>query len=134
VPQSLARWITSLEVGPLALLLLINVLLLIFGIFIEPLPGVMVLVPILAPVAHAAGIDPVHFAMIVIYNLTLGLITPPVGGLLAVTSAVSKVPIGALVRELRPFLFAHLIVLLIVTLVPALSTWLPYSSGLAKPL
>ena len=117
-----------------ALLLLINVLLLIFGIFIEPLPGVMVLVPILAPVAHAAGIDPVHFAMIVIYNLTLGLITPPVGGLLAVTSAVSKVPIGALVRELRPFLLAHLIVLLIVTLVPALSTWLPYSSGLAKPL
>ena len=73
VPQSLARWITSLDVGPLALLLLINVFLLIFGIFIEPLPGVMVLVPILAPVADAAGIDPVHFAMIVIYNLTLGI-------------------------------------------------------------
>ena len=134
VPQTLAQWITALDVSPLALLLLINVLLLIFGIFIEPLPGVMVLVPILAPVAHAAGIDPVHFAMIVIYNLTLGMITPPVGGLLAVTSAVSKVPMGALVRELRPFLLAHLVVLLIVTLVPVLSTWLPYSSGLAVPI
>jgi len=64
--------------------------------------------------------------------LTLGMITPPVGGLLAVTSAVSKVPMGALVRELRPFLLAHLAVLLIVTLVPVLSTWLPYSSGLAR--
>ncbi len=71
---------------------------------------------------------------IVIYNLTLGLITLPVGGLLAVTSTVSKVPIGALVRELRPFLLAHVIVWLIATLVPALSTWLPYSSELAKPL
>ncbi len=131
VPQSLAHWIVSLDVSPLVLLLLINVLLLVFGIFIEPLPGVMVLVPILAPVAHAAGIDPVHFAMIVIYNLTLGMITPPVGGLLAVTSTVSGVPMGPLVRELRPFLLGHLVVLLILTTVPALSTWLPYASGLA---
>ena len=78
--------------------------LLLFGIFIEPLPGVMVLVPILAPVAATLGIDPIHFAMIVIFNLTLGMITPPVGGLLFVTSNVSRVPLHALVRELKPFL------------------------------
>jgi len=107
----------------------VNIFLLIFGIFIEPLPGVMVLVPILAPVAMKVGVDPVHFAMIVIFNLTLGMVTPPVGGLLFVTSNVSKVPLQALVRELKPFLWAHGVVLLILTFVPALSTWLPQAAG-----
>jgi tripartite ATP-independent transporter DctM subunit len=131
VPQLISEWIAHLGLGPIALLLLINVFLLVFGIFIEPLPGVMVLVPILAPVAHAAGIDPIHFAMIVIYNLTLGMITPPVGGLLFVTSAVTKVPLPQLARELNPFMLAHLAVLLLITLVPVFSTWLPAVSGLS---
>ncbi len=131
VPQAISQWIAHLGLGPIELLLIINLFLLLFGIFIEPLPGVMVLVPILAPVAHAAGVDPIHFAMIVIYNLTLGMITPPVGGLLFVTSAVTKVPLPALSRELKPFMLAHLGVLLLITLVPALSTWLPALSGLA---
>lgn len=131
VPQAVSEWIAHLGLGPIALLLVVNVFLLAFGVFIEPLPGVMVLVPILAPVAHAAGIDPIHFAMIVIYNLTLGMITPPVGGLLFVTSAVTRVPLPTLSRELKPFMLAHLAVLLLITLVPALSTWLPGLSGLA---
>ena len=131
LPQLISEWIAQLGLGPLSLLLLINVFLLVFGIFIEPLPGVMVLVPILAPVAHAAGIDPIHFAMIVIYNLTLGMITPPVGGLLFVTSAVTRVPLAQLARELNPFMLAHLAVLLLITLVPAFSTWLPMASGLS---
>jgi len=131
VPQAISEWIAHLGLGPLALLLVVNLFLLVFGIFIEPLPGVMVLVPILAPVAHAAGIDPIHFAMIVIYNLTLGMITPPVGGLLFVTSAVTRVSLPELSRELKPFMLAHLAVLLLITLVPALSTWLPALSGLA---
>jgi len=131
VPQAISEWIAHLGLGPIALLLIVNVFLLIFGIFIEPLPGVMVLVPILAPVAHAAGVDPIHFAMIVIYNLTLGMITPPVGGLLFVTSAVTRVPLPDLSRELKPFMLAHLLVLLAITLLPPLSTWLPAASGLA---
>jgi TRAP-type C4-dicarboxylate transport system permease large subunit len=131
VPQAISDWISHLGLGPIALLLLVNVFLLVFGIFIEPLPGVMVLVPILAPVAHAAGIDPVHFAIVVIYNLTLGMITPPVGGLLFVTSAVCRVPLPQLSSELRPFMIAHLAVLTLITLVPALSTWLPAISGMA---
>jgi len=131
VPQAISEWIAHLGLGPIALLLLVNVFLLVFGIFIEPLPGVMVLVPILAPVAHAAGIDPIHFAMVVIYNLTLGMITPPVGGLLFVTSAVTRVPLPQLSRELGPFMLAHIAVLLLITMVPALSTWLPAISGLA---
>jgi tripartite ATP-independent transporter DctM subunit len=131
VPQAISDRIATLGLGPTALLLLINVFLLVFGIFIEPLPGVMVLVPILAPAAHAAGVDPIHFAMIVIYNLTLGMITPPVGGVLFVVSAVTRVNLAALSRELKPFLLAHGVALLAITLVPALSTWLPSISGLA---
>ena len=131
VPQAISEWIAHLGLGPLGLLLIVNVFLLVFGIFIEPLPGVMVLVPILAPVAAASGIDPIHFAMVVIYNLTLGMITPPVGGLLFVVSATSGVSLSDLSRELRPFMVAHLIVLMIITFVPQLSTWLPALSGLA---
>ena len=91
----------------------------------------MVLVPILAPLAHAAGIDPLQFAMVVIVNLTLGMITPPVGGLLFVTSIVTGVPLPQLSRELGPFMLAQIVVLLLITLVPAISTWLPALSGLA---
>ena len=129
VPQAVAGWISSMQLSPWLFLIVINIFLLLFGIFIEPLPGVMVLVPILAPVAAKVGIDPTHFAMVVIFNLTLGMITPPVGGLLFVTSNVSRVPLNLLVRELKPFLWAHGVVLLILTFVPALSTWLPHTMG-----
>ncbi len=129
LPIKLATWMTAQEFSPLMFLLAVNVFLLLFGIFIEPLPGVMVLVPILAPIAAKLGIDPIHFAMVVILNLTLGMITPPVGGLLFVTSNVSKVPLAALTRELKPFLVAHLLILASITLVPGLSTWLPGVMG-----
>jgi TRAP-type C4-dicarboxylate transport system permease large subunit len=108
---------------------MINVLLLLAGIFIEPLPGVMILVPILAPMALAAGIDPLQFAIVVLVNLTLGMITPPVGALLFVTSIVSGVPMGKMTRELVPMLGAQLVVLLLLTLVPAFSTFLPRLFG-----
>lgn len=129
IPQQLAEWLVSMNLTPWMFLIVVNIFLLLFGIFIEPLPGVMVLAPILAPVAVKLGVDPVHFAMIVIVNLTLGMITPPVGGLLFVTCNVSKVPMTALVRELVPFLWAHGVVLLLLTFVPALSTWLPRALG-----
>ncbi len=129
LPLQLAGWMAERQFTPIEFLIAVNVFLLIFGIFIEPLPGVMVLVPILAPVAAKLGIDPVHFAMVVIYNLTLGMITPPVGGLLFVTSNVSKVPLGALTRELKPFLWAHGFILVLLTFVPALSTWAPRALG-----
>ena len=129
IPQQMAEWLIGMNLSPWMFLIIVNVFLLLFGIFIEPLPGVMVLAPILAPVAIKLGVDPVHFAMIVIYNLTLGMITPPVGGLLFVTCNVSKVPMSQLVRELVPFLWAHGVVLVLLTFVPALSTWLPRALG-----
>ena len=129
IPQQMAEWLIGMNLSPWMFLIIVNVFLLLFGIFIEPLPGVMVLAPILAPVAIKLGVDPVHFAMIVIFNLTLGMITPPVGGLLFVTCNVSKVPMSALVKELVPFLWAHGAVLMLLTFVPMLSTWLPRALG-----
>jgi len=129
VPQMVAGWIVDMHLNAWTFLIVINIFLLLFGIFIEPLPGVMVLVPILAPVAAKLGVDPIHFAMVVIFNLTLGMITPPVGGLLFVTSNVSKVPLSDLTRELKPFLWAHGVVLMLLTFIPALSNWLPHVMG-----
>lgn len=129
VPQDLAQAIIGWDLSPLTFLIAVNILLLLFGIFMEPLPGVTILVPILAPIAAALGIDPIHFAMVVIVNLTLGMITPPVGGLLFVTSVATKVPLMSLTRELPPFLWAHLVVLMLLTFVPAISTWLPHALG-----
>lgn len=125
VPQAMAQWIGSLELAPMVFLMAVNVLLLLFGIFIEPLPGVMILVPILAPMAAALGVDPLHFGIVVIVNLTIGMITPPVGGLLFVVSLVSKVPLPAVVRELWPLMWVQIAVLALLTLVPGFSTWLP---------
>jgi tripartite ATP-independent transporter DctM subunit len=132
IPQAVAQWIAGFHLSPLGLLLLINLFLLLAGIFIEPLPGVMILVPILAPLALAAGIHPLHFAIVVILNLTLGMITPPVGALLFITSIVSGVSMGKMTRELAPMFGAQLVVLLLLTLIPALSTWLPGAFGYAR--
>jgi TRAP-type C4-dicarboxylate transport system permease large subunit len=108
------------------------VFLLLGGIFIEPLPGVMIFVPILAPMALAAGIDPLQFAIVVIINLTLGMITPPVGALLFITTVVSGVPMGKMVREMIPMFAAQLVVLLLLTLFPVLVTWLPGLFGYTR--
>ena len=129
VPQSLAATIIGWELSPLLFLLAVNVLLLVFGLFMDPLPGVLILVPILAPIAASIGIDPVHFAIVVIVNLTVGLVTPPVGSLLFVVSSAVRLRVSDLVREMPPFFAAHLAVLLVLTFVPTLSTWLPRVSG-----
>jgi tripartite ATP-independent transporter DctM subunit len=129
VPQQVSEIIVAWNLSPVSFLIVVNILLLVFGIFMEPLPGVMILVPILAPVAFALGIDPTHFAMIVIFNLTLGMITPPVGGLLFVTAVATRVSMADLTRELPPFLLAHFVVLVLLTFVPELSIWLPRTLG-----
>ncbi len=129
VPQYLADVIISWNLSPFVFLLAVNVLLLLFGLFMDPLPGVMILVPILAPISFQLGIDPIHFAMIVILNLTIGLITPPVGQLLYVVSAVVKIRVSEISREMTPFMIAYLVILGLITFVPAISTWLPRMTG-----
>jgi len=129
LPQFLAQTIISWDLSPIVFLLAVNVLMLVFGLFMDPLPGVMILVPILAPISHALGIAPDHFAIVVIVNLTLGLTTPPVGSLIFVVSSAANLRPAALVRELPPFFLANLFVLMMLTFVPSLSTWLPRLSG-----
>ncbi|MDF3607626.1 TRAP transporter large permease subunit [Paracoccus sp. DMF-8] len=84
-----------MNLSPIAFLLMVNLLLLVFGMFMDPLPGVMILVPILAPIAHGAGIAADHFAIIVIVNLTFGLMTPPVGSLIFVVASATAHDLGA---------------------------------------
>ncbi len=129
VPQSLAQYIVALNLSPIVFLLVVNVLLLGFGLFLDPLPGVMILVPILAPIAFSLGIDPIHFAIVVIVNLTIGLTTPPVGSLLFVVASAVNLRPAALIREMPPFILANIMVLLLLTFVPSISTWLPRISG-----
>lgn len=129
IPQDLAATIIGWDLSPVMFLLAVNVLLLVFGLFMDPLPGVMILVPILAPISHALGIAPNHFAIVVIVNLTMGLATPPVGALIYVVSSAANMRPGALIRELPPFFLAGMLVLLLLTFVPELSTWLPRISG-----
>jgi tripartite ATP-independent transporter DctM subunit len=129
IPQQMTELIVAANLSPLAFLFAVNVLLLVFGIFIEPLPGVVVLVPILAPIAHALGINDLQFAIVVIVNLTMGMLTPPVGGLLFVTSVVARVPLTKMVAELWPFLWAQIGVLAMLSLLPQISTLLPAAFG-----
>src|SRR5690606_7411294 len=129
IPQAIAATIIDWNLSPILFLLAVNVLLIVFGLFMDPLPGVLILVPILSPIAHTLGIDPIHFAIVVIVNLTMGLVTPPVGALLFVISSVVRMRVSDLIKELPYFLFAYLAVILALTFVPWLSTWLPEISG-----
>lgn len=129
IPQAMAATIIGWNLDPIVFLLTVNVLLLAFGLFMDPLPGVMILVPILAPIAFSLGIDPIHFAIVVIVNLTIGLTTPPLGSLLFVVSSAVNIRLTDLVRETPPFLISNLLVLLLLTFVPVISTWLPRASG-----
>jgi len=110
--------------------MMINVMLLVLGCLMDMSPLILILTPILLPVVTLLGVDPVHFGMIMMVNLGIGLITPPVGTVLFVGSAVSKLKIGIITRAMKPFYVALVIVLLMVTYIPAVSLWLPRAMGL----
>ncbi len=129
LPQTVGAAIGALELGTTATLLLLALMILICGLFIDTIPAVIILTPILAPIALKVGIDPLHFAMVLILNLAIGMITPPVGPVLYVISAVGKIRIEVLARAVLPLLFVQLAVLLAIILVPALSLTLPDLMG-----
>ena len=108
-----------------ALLLLITLIVLVIGCFMETIAAITILTPVLLPVAVTLGIDPVHFGIILILNLMIGLLTPPVGMVLYVLSKVANVPFERCVTATAPFLVPLVVVLLLLTFVPALSMWLP---------
>jgi tripartite ATP-independent transporter DctM subunit len=116
----------SISDNPIVILLLINVVLLILGTFMDMSPLIVITTPIFLPVAAAFGVDPVHFGIILILNLGIGLCTPPVGAVLFVGCAVGRIPIWQAVRTIWPFYLAALVTLVIVTYIPAVSLWLPH--------
>lgn len=121
----IAAAIAGISENPLIVLLAINILLLLVGCFLEPLPAMIVFLPTLTPIGMSLGVDPVHFGMIVILNLMIGMLTPPVGLLLFVAGSAGKVPVAAIIRRVWPFLLWSLVVLALVVLIPGLSLWLP---------
>ena len=125
IPLQITTAFTTLSDNRYVILMLINVLLLALGTLMDMAPLILILTPILLPVVTAIGIDPVHFGMIMMVNLGMGLITPPVGGVLFVGSAVAKLPMETVVKALLPFYVGLFLVLMAVTYLPALSLWLP---------
>jgi tripartite ATP-independent transporter DctM subunit len=125
IPLKITGVLASLSDNRYVILMAINVLLLGLGTLMDMAPLILIMTPILMPVVKSIGVDPVHFGMIMMVNLSIGLLTPPVGGLLFVGSAVGKVTIEQLVKALMPFFLVLLAILMAVTYIPALSLWLP---------
>lgn len=125
VPGQITALLQAMEAGPVMFLIIVNILFLIAGMFIDPNSAMLILIPPLFPVAQALGIDPVHFGMIVTLNISLGMITPPFGLDIFVTASTLKLPVLSVMRGVLPFIVVNLIVLLIVTYVPAISLFVP---------
>jgi len=129
LPQLVVAWVVSLTTDPLVLLLLINLVLLFAGMFLDLAVSILILVPLTVPVITQLGIDPIHYAMVVIINLMIGGITPPVGQLVFVTSSIARVPTGEVFRAVLPFLAALLVGLALITIFPGISLFLPRLLG-----
>lgn len=130
IPMKVSAFLSEFSDNKYVILLLINVLLLFLGTLMDMSPLILILTPILLPVVKVLGVDPVHFGMIMMVNLGIGLITPPVGSVLFVGSAISKLKIGVLTKAMMPFFVALFVVLMMVTYLPWLSLWLPKTMGL----
>lgn len=125
VPQTIAHTLLSGIKSPLAILVLINMLLLVVGTFMEAVSALIILVPILLPIATAAGIDPVHLGVVMSINLIIGFITPPVGTCLFIASGISKISVERISRAVLPFLASNIAALLLTTFSPSISLSLP---------
>lgn len=125
IPQQMASWILDQGLGPIGFLLVVNVLLLMAGNVMEPSSIVLIMAPILFPVARQLGIDPIHFGILMVVNMEVGMCHPPVGLNLYVASGITRMGITELTVAVAPWLAAMLGFLLVVTYVPAISLWLP---------
>ncbi|WP_336239574.1 TRAP transporter large permease [Enterobacter chuandaensis] len=130
LPMRITEFFTSLSDNKYVILMYLNIMLLLIGTLMDMAPIILILTPVLLPVTNSLGIDPVHFGMIMMVNLGIGLITPPVGSVLFVASAVSKQKIETVVRAMLPFYGILLVVLGMVTYIPAISLWLPRMLGM----
>jgi tripartite ATP-independent transporter DctM subunit len=131
IPQSVLALLSDLELSPITFLLLVNVILLLLGCVLEGTAILLVVVPVFIPTAEALGLDMVHFGIVVVLNIMLGLITPPYGLLLFIMTNIAGVPLAGIVRDVLPFLLAMIVMLALVTFVPAIALWLPRLVGYA---
>ena len=125
VPQKLTQAMLSISTNPYMLLLLVNVLLLVVGMFLDSTTAILVIAPIIAKPLIAAGVDPVHLGMVVVFNLMIGLLTPPMGLALFLVADIAKVRMKDVLREMMPFYVPLIVTLMLITYVPTITTWLP---------
>jgi tripartite ATP-independent transporter DctM subunit len=125
VPQAMTRVMLSISTDPWVLLMLVNLLLLIVGMFLDSTTAILVIAPIIAKPLMAAGVDPVHLGMVVIFNLMIGLLTPPMGLALFLVADIAQVKMKDVLREMLPFYVPLVATLLLITFVPAITLWLP---------
>ena len=125
IPQSMSQAMLSISENKFVILLIINVVLLFVGIFMDMTPAVLIFTPIFLPAVVALGIHPIHFGIIMVLNLSVGLCTPPVGSLLFIGCSVGKVSIGKVIKPMLPFWIVMILTLLLITYLPQLSLWLP---------
>jgi tripartite ATP-independent transporter DctM subunit len=130
VPQTAGEALLGLSQNPVIVLMVINVLLLVVGTFMDMTPATLIFTPILLPAVMALGVDPVHFGIILITNLCIGLCTPPVGTCLFLACSVGNTTISRVVPRAVPFFIAMVIALLLITYIPGISLWLPRQLGL----
>ncbi|MDE2419506.1 MAG: TRAP transporter large permease [Burkholderiales bacterium] len=129
VPQAMAQWVDSMHLSQIWFLLLVNLMFLVLGCFLDVSVLLLVFVPMLLPAARLLGVDMVHFGVLVVLNMMIGLIHPPFGMLLFVTKALTGIPIGEMMREGWPFLVMLLALLLAMTFFPQIVLWLPQTMG-----
>jgi C4-dicarboxylate transporter DctM subunit len=125
VPSLITNFLTDIQAGPITFLIIINIVFFIAGMFLDPNSAQLILVPPLFPVALSMGIDPIHFGEIVCLNICIGMITPPFGLDIFVASSTLEMPVMSIINGVWPFLFINILVLLLVTYVPGLATFLP---------
>jgi TRAP-type C4-dicarboxylate transport system permease large subunit len=129
IPQNVSEGLLSISSNPIMILLIINLILLFVGIFMDMTPAVLIFTPIFLPIVTAMGVDPVHFGIIMVLNLSVGLCTPPVGSVLFIGCSVSGLSIDKVIKPLIPMFIAMVVVLMLVTYLPQISLWLPQSLG-----
>ncbi len=125
VTEAIAQWVLSITSNKWVFLLLANLFLLFVGCFMETIAAITILVPVLVPIAIKLGIDPVHFGLVMVLNLMIGLLTPPVGMVLFVLAKVSRLGFEATVKAVMPWMIPLLATLAIITFVPDVVLWLP---------
>jgi len=125
IPELISNFLLDQFSNKIVIFLVINVVLLVIGTFMDMTPAVLIFTPIFLPVVVALGMDPVHFGIVLVLNLCIGLCTPPVGTILFVGSGIANVSVSQVVKPLLPFLLIMVIVLLLITYIPEISMYLP---------